>query len=106
MVGEEGEEAVSLPLDLPTRDMPMLGLPMDSAFGIPVAHLGSGIDVGREEASRAPASIRGNGEKQLQSAPEGRPGKTAAGANTKDFSDPAVKVPSAFFFFFLIQLLG
>jgi hypothetical protein len=105
MVGEE--EAVSPPPDLPTQDMPMLGLSVDSALGIPVAHLGSGREVGREEASRVPASIRGNGEKQLQSAPEGRPGKTLQLEQTqRTFQILQSRCPVLFFFFFLIQLLG
>jgi hypothetical protein len=47
--------------------------------------------------------VRGKEEKQLKSAPEARPGKTAAGANTKDFSDPAAKGAQGAvgFFFFL-----
>lgn len=99
MVGEE--EAVSPPPDLPTQDMPMLGLSVDSALGIPVAHLGSGREVGREEASRVPASIRGNGEKQLQSAPEGRPGKTLQLEQTqRTFQILQSRCPVLFFFFF------
>lgn len=99
MVGEE-EEARSPPPDLPTQDMPMLGLSIDSALGIPVAHLGSGREVGREEASRVPARIRGNGEKQLQSAPEGRPGKTLQLELTqRTFQILQPRCPVLFFFF-------
>lgn len=63
--------------------MPTASLPKGSALGIPDPHLGmgrpghaAGREAGQEEASRAPATVRGNEEKQLQSAPEARPGKT------------------------------
>lgn len=103
------EEAVSpLPdLPMPTQEMPVLCLSMDSALGTPVAHLGSGREVRREEANQIPASIRGNGEKQLQSAPEGRPGKTLQLELTqRTFQILKPRCPVRFFFFCLIQLLG
>lgn len=101
------EEAVSpLPdLPMPTQEIPMLCLSMDSALGIPVAHLGSGREVRREEANQIPASIRGNGEKQLQSAPEGRPGKTLQLELTqRTFQILKPRCPVLFFlaFFFLL----
>lgn len=97
----EGEAVSPLPdLPMPTQEIPMLCLSMDSALGIPVAHLGSGREVRREEANRIPASIRGNGEKQLQSTPEGRPGKTLQLELTqRTFQILKPRCPVLFFFF-------
>lgn len=77
------------------------GSALDIHLGVGRPGYTVGREAGREEAGPAPATVRGNEERQLQSAPEARPGKTAAGASTKDFSDPAAKVPSELFFFFL-----
>lgn len=102
MVGEE--EAVSpLPdLPMPTQEIPMLCLSMDSALGIPVVHLGSGREVRREEANHTRQYKRKRRETAPVSPRREAWKNSAAGANTKDFSDPEAKVPSACFFFFFL----
>lgn len=93
--------SLSFPPGLPIQDMLTLSL---SALGFPVPHLDSGREARREAASRVPATVRGNEEKQLQAAPEARPGKTLQLELTqRTFQTLQPRCPVSIFF---KQLLG
>lgn len=90
---EAGDLPGTCPRPPPPRALPWTSRP-------PPGHGGAWLHrwqrSGQEEAGPAPATVRGNEERQLQSGP----GHSAAGADTKPFSDPAAKVPGELFFFF------
>lgn len=102
--GEETEASWLLTLLGCAHTHPLQGL----CPGCPGPRLGVGRpgytvgrEAGREEASPAPATVRGNEERQLQSAPAAGPGMALQLERTqRTFQTLQPRCPGSFFFFF------